>query len=136
MHVCIKVCLCCAGLPEADGGALSSPAGREVDSGGPGAEGEPGAAGQSPGQRPHPGPRPAQRQAARVWRWASEKHGTISVTPPAAGSDHVGWSIGLWWCCSYWSNRINHWELPSVCGSVCVILTLNNFCKITSNTTD
>lgn len=53
-HLC--VCVCSAGLPDADGGALSSPAGGAVDPGGSGAEGEPGPAGRSPGQRARPGP--------------------------------------------------------------------------------
>lgn len=45
-----------AGLPEADGGALRSPAGGAVDPGGPGAKREPGPAGRPPRQRPRPGP--------------------------------------------------------------------------------
>lgn len=71
--------VCSAGPPEAAGRALGAPAGGAADPGDSGAEGEPGPARRTPGQRP------------RVWRWASEEHGTVSVDPPAAGSPR--WAV-------------------------------------------
>lgn len=52
--------VCSAGLPEAAGGACSSPTGGTVDPGGSGTEGEPGPAGCS-AQRPRPKPWPGQQ---------------------------------------------------------------------------
>lgn len=58
-----SVCVC-AGPPEADGGALSSPTGGASHPGDPGAKGEPGTAGRAPSQGPRPGPGPSQQPAA------------------------------------------------------------------------